>query len=124
MSRILIAGILIAITSSSWANKEFDVEMSALCEKTKSCAIAEMKKSLPPEMQEMAIGMAAQACTAIQQSYSYLAQQGQYAELMSSATACMKSMSTLSCEALMDGPETQACKDYEKKAEKFQAGFE
>ncbi|MFK8018401.1 MAG: hypothetical protein AB8B86_01400 [Pseudomonadales bacterium] len=124
MRRILVASILMAIASSSWANSEFDSAMSAMCEKTKSCAIAEMKKSLPPEMQEMAIGMAAQACTAIQQSYSYLAQQAQYGDLMDSATACMKSMGNLECEALMAGPETQACKDYEKQAEKFQADFQ
>lgn len=106
------------LSSQAVADSEFSAEISALCEKTKSCAIAEMKKSLPPNMQEMAIGMVSQACASIEQSYAYL-ENGEHAELIESATACMKSMSSLSCEQLMGDSETQACKDYEKEAEKY-----
>lgn len=105
-------------SSQAIAESEFATEISALCEKTKSCAVAEMKKSLPPNMQEMAIGMVSQACASIEQSYAYL-ENGKHADLVDSATACMKSMSSLSCEELLDDPETQACKDYEKEAEKY-----
>ncbi|MEM8501341.1 MAG: hypothetical protein AAF542_25245 [Pseudomonadota bacterium] len=100
------------------AESAFNSEISTLCEKTKSCAVAEMKKSLPANMQEMAISMVSQACVSIEQSYAYL-ENGKHADLVASATACMKSMSSLSCEELLDDPETQACKDYEKEAAKY-----
>ncbi len=118
MLRTAVFTILVSTASFAVANSEFDAEINALCEKTKSCAIAEMKKSLPPEMQEMALGMVSQACAGIQQSYSYLAG-SEYAGLIDSATACMKSMRVKSCSDLMSGPETPECEAYEKEAEKY-----
>ncbi len=112
----------LAVSNPAAADSAFSTEISALCEKTKACAIAEMKKSLPPNMQEMAMGMVSQACVSIEQSYAYL-ENGEYADLVDSATACMKSMSSLSCEELMNDPETQACKDYEKEAEKYETNY-
>ncbi len=106
------------VSTQAIAESEFGSEISALCEKTKSCAIVEMKKSLPANMQEMALGMVSQACVSIEQSYAHL-ENGKHADLVDSATACMKSMSSLSCEELLDDPETQACKDYEKEAAKY-----
>lgn len=116
----LFAALVLTTTATTpaLADSAFSTEISALCEKTKSCAIAEMKKSLPPNMQEMAMGMVSQACVSIEQSYAYL-ENGEHADLVDSATACMKSMSSLSCEELMDDPETQACKDYEEEAKKY-----
>ena len=70
-------------------------------------------------MHEMAVGMVSQACASIELSYAYL-QQSEYADLIGSATACMKSMSSKNCEELMNGAETQECRDYEKEAAKYE----
>ncbi len=118
MRLALILFAPLVLSTQAVAESEFRTEISALCEKTKSCAIVEIKKSIPANMQEMAIGMASQACVSIEQSYAYL-ENKEHADLIDSATACMKSMSSLSCEELLDDPETQACKDYEKEAEKY-----
>lgn len=118
MRRIASITLLIGLAGGTSANSEFETEISALCDKTKTCAIAEMKKSLPPEMQEMAMGMVSQACVGIQQSYSYLAG-SEYSGLINSATACMKSMRIKSCADLMSNPETPECDAYEKEASKF-----
>ncbi len=110
----------VVFSAQTIAESQFGTEVSTLCEKTKSCAIAEMKKSLPANMQEMAMGMVSQACVSIEQNYAHI-ENGQHADLVKSATACMKSMSNLSCEELLDDPETQACKDYEKEAAKYES---
>ena len=119
MHRALTLTAALFLAANTFANEEFKAEMSTLCEKTKSCAIDEIKKSLPENMHEMAVGMVSQACASIEQSYAYL-EQSEYADLIDSATACMKSMSSKDCAELMNNPETQECKDYEKEAAKYE----
>ncbi len=99
-------------------SNEFENELNAFCEKTKACAIAEMERSMPPELREMAMGMISGVCVGITQSYQSVLQ-SKYSELVDAATSCMKSMNKLSCEQLEESSETSECKEFERLSEKY-----
>lgn len=94
------------------------IDYDKVCAKLKQCALEEYDNSgAPPEMKEMLIGMIDSQCAVMMSSYSTtLDQHG----LVDEANACVKSMYNLSCSDLMgqDGqPETEECKEFEKKAD-------
>ena len=120
MRKIIVGLMLFVFASASHANdaEKLKSEVRQLCEKTKACTLAEMRKSLPENMQAMAEGMIEGVCASVEQNYNdvYVANsQAIYRD----AVACVSSMSNLSCEALMNGEQTSACKQYNETARNY-----
>lgn len=91
----------------------------ALCEKVKSCAIAQMgEQDVTPEMQKMIQPMLDNMCANMSASMPEVAKEH---ALYKPAMACMNSLEALSCEQMQEGTgsETPACKEYEALAEKY-----
>lgn len=88
------------------------------CNTMKACALADAQQSddLTPEMQAMIVNMADRLC----ETTVFADNLADHHELAKPATACFKSISKLSCEALMEGEvKTPACDKYEQLAEKY-----
>lgn len=120
MRKIIVGLMLFVFASASHANdaEKLKSEVRQLCEKTKACTLAEMRKSLPENMQAMAEGMIEGVCASVEQNYNdvYVANsQAIYRD----AVACVSSMSNLSCEALMNGEQTSACEQYNETARNY-----
>lgn len=114
---IAISTSLFLSSTPAHAN-DFESELNTFCEKATSCAIAEMERSLPPELREMAMGMVAGVCDGIKQSYQSVFQ-SEYSDLVDAATACMQSMNKLNCKQLEEGSGTAECKEFEELSEKY-----
>lgn len=106
---------MVTVVPSARADELGDAAQ-ALCEKVKSCAMAQMDgQEITPEtrqmMQPMLDGMCAQV-------------RGKVGEvpaghpLYKPAVACMQSMNSLTCETMQDADQavTPACEEYEKLA--------
>jgi len=91
----------------------------ALCEKVKSCALAQMdSQEVTPEVRQMMQPMLDSMCTSMLASVPEVAKSHAMYE---PAVACMKSLDALSCEEMQGdgGSKTAACMEYEKMAEKY-----
>lgn len=119
MKYLLLVATLFA--SASWAGNvdDFHKELDALCNKTKQCAVAQM----PPEMRGMADAMMGGMCTAYDQAFA-AARNPEFSDIYEAARSCVRSMTALSCENLMDDPETAECQEYQKVAEGFAEKYE
>ena len=106
---------MLFLSTASFAEQEFQQSMEKLCEKTMVCA----KASLPPGMQGMAEQMMGGMCQAYDQAFK-AALNPEYTGLYAAAQSCVSSMTALSCEALMDDPETPACQKYQQAAAEYQ----
>ena len=87
-----------------------------LCDKIKSCATAQMsQQNLPPAMQQMMTVMFEQSCTSIIAPY---ADKATNAGLEKKAVACISSINSLSCGAIMTatGSKTAECSTLESAA--------
>lgn len=88
----------------------------ALCEKLKSCAVAEMEgQELTPDTRQMMQPMLDNLCTQVLGEISKVPAAH---PLYTPAVACMQSMHALSCERMRnpDQAVTPACEAYEKLA--------
>ena len=93
---------------------------NVLCEKMKSCALKSIGEAdLTPDVRAMVMASLEGACVAIQQQVSNVAETH---PLHGAASACMDSMTTLSCEELENSSDekTPECARYEKMAEAYQ----
>ena len=91
----------------------------ALCEKIKSCALAQMgSQEITPEVRQMMQPMLDSMCSNIMVNLPEVAENH---AMYKPAMACMKSLEALSCEAMQQTSEanTPACKEYEALAEKY-----
>ncbi len=89
---------------------------NSLCTKIKSCATAQMKQQqLPPAMLQMMTAMLDETCASAISPY---ANKATNAGLEKKAVACIKSINSLSCSALMNTSEaeTNECKSLERAA--------
>lgn len=85
-----------------------------MCEKMQSCAVKSIEVSdLPPEMRAMVLQSLEGACMGIQQQFSGITTAH---PLYGSASACLKSMASLSCDEIENQGErtTPECARYEK----------
>lgn len=112
--------LLLAVPMLANANTDkLSAAATKVCNTIKSCALAEVQQSddLTPEMQAMMVNMADRLC----QTMVFTDNVADHHELAEPATACLQSISNLSCDALMDGEvKTPACDHYEQLVEKYQ----
>jgi hypothetical protein len=108
-----------AAVSAAWAD-DFTDASQAMCEKVKGCAMAEMGQdsSMSEEMKAMIVRSLDSMCDQMNQNFSVVAR---YHELYEPATACMRSMSELTCQEIDAANEnaTEECAAYERAAEKY-----
>jgi len=107
-----------ALSFSSIADEYTDASL-ALCEKVKSCALAQMdSQEITPEVRQMMQPMLDNMCTSMLASVPEVAKDHAMYE---PAVACMNSLDALSCEEIQgeEGSKTDACMEYEKMAEKY-----
>ncbi|PCI68373.1 MAG: hypothetical protein COB26_07840 [Piscirickettsiaceae bacterium] len=105
--------LLLTISFSTFAtDKDFDTAANALCEKQKQCILNSLEgEKIPPEMEQMMTASVNNMCASMRASFD--AQAAKAKKLLKPATACMKSMVTLSCEALENHPEIPECRQLE-----------
>lgn len=111
-SILLFIGMLGFISMTTAA--DFEQQSLQLCEKVKSCALAELDgQDLSTEMKAMVTSSMDGMCEMMAVQFS---DAGVSSELHSQASACMDSLKSLSCAELMEGEsETPACVELEKR---------
>lgn len=115
MKYLLLTMALFSTASFAAADQEFQQQMDKLCEKTMSCA----KAQLPPAMQGMAEQMMGGMCQAYDKAFA-AALNPKYQGLYTAAQSCIASMAALSCTELMDDPETVECQKYQEIAAEYE----
>lgn len=122
LTGVTVCLVFLASTLSVSADEITDSAL-ALCEKVKACSMAQInEEDLTPELRQMMEPMLENMC-ANMQSRVQAVPQGH--ALYDPAVACMDSMSTLSCEQMMDSEQalTPECSEYEKLA-RAEAGLD
>jgi hypothetical protein len=112
----ILCGTLFSLTTL--ADDYTDASL-ALCEKVKSCAIAQMgEQEITPEVRQMMQPMLDNMCTSMLANLPEVAKDH---ATFKPAMACMSSLEALSCEEMQgqNGSATPACKEYEELAEKY-----
>ena len=94
-------------------------EALGLCEKVKSCALAQMNQSdITPQMRQMIQPTLDTMCDQVTSKVSDVPQGH---AMYDSAVACMRSMRTLACEDMVNSQPTvtPACREYEEMARRY-----
>ena len=116
---ILYFSTPLLFSSFSFADiKEFDNAVNALCKKTKVCTseLIEADSNIPPEMKTMMNSFLDEMCS----NYARIGEFAENTDLIESATACLNSMATRSCNDLLNADEeTDECIQFEKVANKY-----
>ena len=108
-----------AVFSFNAAADEFSDASLALCEKIKSCAVAQMgKQEMTPEVRQMMQPMLDNMCSNMLASMPEVTKGH---DMYGPAMACMSSLEALSCDEMQggNGAQTDACEEYEKLTEKY-----
>jgi hypothetical protein len=103
-----------AAAASAVQADELAEAAQVLCEKVKSCAVAQMEgQELTPETRQMMQPMLDNMCSQVRSRVSEVPSTH---ALYQPAVACMQSMGSLTCEAMQSADEmvTPACAEYEK----------
>ena len=123
LQRILVLLVLGASLSlSAQADNMADATLR-LCEKIKSCALAQIaQEDFTPEMRQMMEPMLNGMCVRVQ---SQVTDVPTGHPLYGPALACMQSMDSMTCESLRDGQtiKTPECEAYEKEAQKYESNL-
>lgn len=122
LKRSLGVGLLCVLTVSGARAEDLAAAAQTLCEKVKSCALAQLEgEALTPQAREMMQPALDSMCTQVQGGVEQVPTGH---ALYQPAVACMQSMNTLSCEMMQDPNtvQTPACKEYEKLARESGAG--
>jgi hypothetical protein len=101
--------------------EEFSDVALQLCEKVKSCAIAQMnQEEMTPEMRQMVQPMLDNMCVSVQSGVEEVPKDH---ALYPQGLACMRSLAQLSCEQIMEMEDstTAECRKYEEMAGQAQA---
>ena len=101
---------------------DLDSAATDLCEKVKSCSMAQVAEAdMTPEMRQMIEPMFQGMCDAMRSGVQEVPTGHQ---LHDPALSCMRSMAELGCDDFQDEKkvETQACKDYQQKSEQLSQG--
>ncbi|MBL1319525.1 MAG: hypothetical protein COA63_000500 [Methylophaga sp.] len=119
MKYILAILLLNAIQTAS--ADTIDQQSLQLCEKIKSCALAELEgHDMSADMKSMVLSSMDGMCQAMATEFSNDSIK-EYDDLRKQATACMTSLSALSCPQLMDGAtDTPECVALEKSAAEYE----
>lgn len=117
MQNKLMALVLAAAVTPSFAQADELITLSnTLCEKVKSCALAEMKtEKLDDATRAMIKPMLDNMCVSMGE---YTAAVAENDELRGSAVACLKSLQSVTCDDLKRGEQgtTSACKEFRDKS--------
>ena len=111
----IIALSLQALQQPAVADELEDVSLQ-LCEKVKSCALAQMQEQdLTPEMREMMQPMLEGMCANMQGKVDDVPRDHR---LYKPALECMRSMANLSCEEMQNADQvrTPECEEYDRLA--------
>lgn len=109
--RTLVLGLLVSVPVGA---DDITSAATELCEKVKSCALAQIKEQeLTPEMKQMMQPMLDNMCATMQ---SRVGEVDTGHTLHDPALACMRSMEKLSCQQMMNPEQVQTseCEEYEK----------
>lgn len=120
--KLLLASVTLAIFASNTAiADEFDDASNAMCEHVKACAMQEIDmSSIPPEMVPMVTQSLNNMCQQVRTANPYTQNMRKGHPMYQHATACMNSITKLSCEDIMeDDRQTPECKKAEQEAEKY-----
>ncbi len=112
----ILCGTVFSITG--FAEDYTDTSL-ALCEKVKSCALAQMgEQEITPEVRQMMQPMLDNMCSNMLVNLPEVAKDH---TMYKPALACMNSMAALSCEEMQgqNSSATPACEEYEELAEKY-----
>tara|TARA_R110001592_G_scaffold28990_11_gene105578 strand:- start:3586 stop:4110 length:525 start_codon:yes stop_codon:yes gene_type:complete len=112
-------GILLGVSLQLQADDMAD-SYNKMCEKIKSCAMKNMGQvDLSPDMRAMVTASLDGMCVSLQQQFDGVVSKH---PLYSSAAACLKSMTGLSCDEIenMEDSATPECARYEKMAENYE----
>tara|TARA_R110000823_G_scaffold295738_3_gene415563 strand:+ start:10414 stop:10827 length:414 start_codon:yes stop_codon:yes gene_type:complete len=115
---LLLVMALVALAGPVRAD-ELTAATTALCEKVKSCAMAQMSQAnLTPEMSQMMQPMIDNMCADMQGKVAVVAEGH---ALYEPAVACMRSLEKTSCAEMQSSSKapTAECAAYEEKARKF-----
>ena len=117
--KLIIALLFLSLSQIALAD-DIEKQSLQLCEKIKSCALAELEgQDMPPEVKSMMLSSMDGMCAAMATEFSNESIKGDE-DLRREAKACMTSLSSMSCSELMNGEaDTPACKMLEKSAEKY-----
>ena len=112
-------GVIAGLACTPVMADDFAQAADALCQKQRSCLMGQMSgQEMPPQMRQMMLQMVDGMCQSMQQNYATAGAQGH--PLYDQATACMRSLSSLSCQAMENGQvETQECQEYERQAANY-----
>jgi len=118
-SRVAGIAVCLGLAMQTAQGDSFAEATDALCQKQKSCLTAQVSgEEMSPQMQQMMLQMLDGMCQALQQNFVTAATAGH--PLQQAATACMRSLSELGCEALENGDvATAECQDYERRAAQY-----
>ncbi|NRB42569.1 MAG: hypothetical protein HRU20_29550 [Pseudomonadales bacterium] len=116
MQRVVMYLSVLLFTASALQATELSDSYQLLCDKVKSCALADMA-DMPAENRAMMEPMLNNMCVAMQKNFQ---QATGHAALEKSASACIRSLAKLDCQAF-NGNETAECQAFEKKAGQYQA---
>lgn len=97
---------------------DFDEARDALCDKTRSCAMARMEsaENMSDEMKEMMASSLESMCDGLEQTFNSALRTH---ELYEPALACMQEMAEMECDSLMGegARKSEACQRYRALAE-------
>ena len=118
--KLILVALVFSLSQSVWAGT-IEQQSLQLCEKIKSCAVAELEgEDMPADMKEMVMSSMNGMCVAMASEFNNDSIK-EYADLRKQAEACMTSLAALSCSQLMNGAtETPACVKLEKSAATYQ----
>ncbi|WNO08873.1 hypothetical protein [Teredinibacter sp. KSP-S5-2] len=97
----------------------YDKASKDLCEKMKSCSMAEME-NVPAAMQQLLQQTLSNVCDTISANYQL---EVAYQDLYDQAANCMESLTQLPCEQAVEaeGNETKQCQEFQKQLEKYES---
>ena len=110
------------IFASPALGDEYNDSIEALCQRIKTCALAQMgeeAKDMSEQMKQMIAAQMETMCVGIKQQYTALAR---FHVLYRPAIACMRSMADLSCPELQSGKDdvTPECASFREQAREYE----
>lgn len=108
---------ILSISINTSNARDISEASNVICEKVKTCGTAQLEtQGLPPEMVVMMKAMFDGMCETMIAPYIIKTAD---AGLEEKAIACLDSISSMSCEHLMEGQgnETEECEEYKQAAE-------
>lgn len=120
---IMLSVLLLSVPGGQAADMtDFEAAYDGLCQKIKQCAFTRMQEeqNITEEMRSMVEGMLSTMCENVMKFTE--SEVDQYHELVGPATACMESMTDLSCgQILEEQTKTEECAEFEAASKEYDA---